>query len=141
LELGAEDYIAKPFHLKELMLRIQNSLKRAQILTQGEWVGPQKIGEAKITFDRFEIERDGKVESLTHKECALLRFLFERNHRVASREDILAHVWLGEESPSTRTVDNFILRLRRWIEKDPENPMIIKTVRGVGYQMNSGDSK
>ncbi|MEK6579977.1 MAG: response regulator transcription factor [Bdellovibrionota bacterium] len=137
LELGAEDYIPKPFHLKELILRIQNALKRAKYVSEAiDDDAPLTIGQASFHFSKFEATSGGKIHSLTHKEAALLKLLLERKGAVVSRDEILNHVWSEDEFPSSRTVDNFILRLRRIIEKDPENPQVIKSVRGVGYQIH-----
>lgn len=137
LELGAEDYVVKPFHLKELLLRIRNSLKRARYLSGApeEGGGEVTIGAATIDFARFEAKLGDKVQALTHKELALLRLLYERRGKVVSRDEILNHVWSEDEFPTPRTIDNFILRLRRLVETDPENPTIIRSVRGVGYQL------
>jgi two-component system alkaline phosphatase synthesis response regulator PhoP len=138
LELGAEDYVVKPFHLKELLLRIRNGLKRAQSLT--EWSGRAEdeiqLGQARVYFSRFEAIREGQKHALTHKECMLLKLLVERKGQVVSRDEILNEVWSENEFPTTRTIDNFILRLRRLIEADPETPTLIRSVRGVGYQLD-----
>lgn len=131
LELGAEDYVVKPFHFRELLLRIQNGLKRARSLTGGS--SNVKIGRAVVDFSRFEANLDGKSQSLTHKETALLRMLVDRSGKVVSRDEILNHVWSEDEFPTSRTVDNFIMRLRRMVETNPEQPQVIKSVRGVGY--------
>ncbi len=138
LELGAEDYVVKPFHLKELLLRIRNGLKRAQSLAalSGSAEDEIQLGEARVHFSRFEAIRNDERHSLTHKECMLLKLLVERKGQVVSRDEILNEVWSENEFPTTRTVDNFILRLRRLIEKDPENPALIRSVRGVGYQLD-----
>jgi two-component system alkaline phosphatase synthesis response regulator PhoP len=137
LELGAEDYIVKPFHLKELLLRIQNGLKRAQYLAVQSPTQPEKLtlGKAVFFLSRFQAEVGGEVISLTHKEVALLKLLLERRGEVVSRDEILNHVWSEEEFPSSRTVDNFIVRLRRLIEVNSDDPQVIKSVRGVGYQL------
>ena len=134
LELGAEDYIVKPFHLKELLLRVRNGLKRARYITSGEEEEVQ-IGSAVVHFSKFEIERDGKKQSLTHKESALLKLLYDRRGKVVSRDEILNQVWSEDEFPTSRTIDNFVMRLRRWVEEDSENPQVIKSIRGVGYQL------
>jgi two-component system alkaline phosphatase synthesis response regulator PhoP len=134
LELGAEDYVVKPFHLKELLLRVKNGLRRAHYLAGGD-EGELTLGRATIRFSRFEAERDGEVFPLTHKESALLRLLVDRRGNVVSRDEILNHVWSEDEFPTPRTIDNFIMRLRRLIEVDPENPQVIRSVRGVGYQL------
>jgi two-component system alkaline phosphatase synthesis response regulator PhoP len=134
LELGAEDYVVKPFHLKELLLRVKNGLRRAHYLAGGD-DGELVLGRATIRFARFEAERDGEIFPLTHKESALLRLLVDRRGNVVSRDEILNHVWSEDEFPTPRTIDNFIMRLRRLIEVDPENPQVIRSVRGVGYQL------
>ncbi len=136
LELGAEDYIGKPFHLKELLLRVQNVIRRAQLLralpnpAQG-----LAIGEALVWFDRMEIEAHGERVSMSQKEASLLRFLFERRGKVTSRSEILDEVWDPDEFPSERTIDNFIVKIRRWIEPDPTKPVHLRSVRGMGYQL------
>lgn len=141
LELGAEDYVVKPFHYKELLLRIQNGLKRARYLAPSGAAEGIRVGKAMIYFARFEAESNGKVHSLTHKEAALLKLLVDRQGAVVSRDEILNYVWSESEFPTARTIDNFVLRLRRLIEVDAENPTVIKSIRGVGYQLvpHAGD--
>ena len=135
LELGAEDYIVKPFHLKELLLRIRRSLRRARYFSDlsGAEAQPLRVGQALIHFSKFSAEAAGITHALTHKECELLKLLVDRKGRVVSRDEILNHVWSENEFPSPRTIDNFIMRLRRIIEVDSENPTVIKSIRGVGY--------
>lgn len=139
LELGAEDYVVKPFHLKELLLRMQNALKRARYAASAvPEAGPDggvQVGKARVFFERFEAQVGTERQSLSHKECALLRLLVERRGQVISRDQILDEVWSEDEFPTSRTVDNFILRLRRLVEHQPENPQVIRSVRGVGYQL------
>jgi two-component system alkaline phosphatase synthesis response regulator PhoP len=135
LELGADDYVAKPFHFRELLLRIQNCLKRAQDLAQvpGEMRGQVRIGRALVDFERFLATVDGQSQSLTHKECAVLRLLAERAGKAVSRDEILDRAWSADEFPTSRTVDNFIVRLRKLIEVDAADPRVIRSIRGVGY--------
>jgi two-component system, OmpR family, alkaline phosphatase synthesis response regulator PhoP len=135
LELGADDYVGKPFHFRELLLRIQNSLKRAQDLAQvpGEMRGQVHIGKALVDFERFSATVDGENRALTHKECAVLRLLAERVGKAVSRNDILDRAWSADEFPTSRTVDNFIVRLRKLIETNPADPRVIRSIRGVGY--------
>lgn len=135
LELGADDYIVKPFHLKELILRIHNVLKRAVFVNEPSANDSVQIGKATIRFSAFEAEVDSEKHTLTHKECALLKLLFSNKGKVVSRDEILDRVWSEDEFPSPRTIDNFIMRLRRLVETDPENPQVLKSVRGVGYQL------
>lgn len=138
LELGAEDYVVKPFHLQELILRIRNGLKRAQYLsnTPERFSGGIVIGKARVNFEKFEAEIEGRVERLTHKEAALLKLMVERRGHVVSRDDILDHAWSEDEFPTPRTVDNFIMRLRRLVEPNPAKSEIIRSVRGIGYQLS-----
>jgi two-component system alkaline phosphatase synthesis response regulator PhoP len=134
LELGAEDYIVKPFHFKELLLRIQKVLQRAHFIqASGQEPIEVRVGRAAIRFQQYQIVVDSKIQTLTHKECALLKLLWEKRGQVVSRDEILNIVWSEDEYPTPRTIDNFILKLRKWIEPDPENPTLIRSVRGVGY--------
>jgi DNA-binding response OmpR family regulator len=134
LELGAEDYVVKPFHLKELILRVNNGLKRARYLRSDDRV---RIGRAEIDFSSFtaQVAGGGESQTLTHKESALLKLLVERRGKVVSRDEILDHVWSVDEYPTSRTVDNFIVRLRRLVEVNPDEPQAIRSIRGVGYQL------
>ncbi len=135
LELGADDYVGKPFHFRELLLRIQNCLKRAQDLAQvpGEMRGQVRIGRALVDFERFCASADGENRALTHKECSVLRLLAERAGKAVSRDEILDRAWSADEFPTSRTVDNFIVRLRKLVEADPGDPRVIRSIRGVGY--------
>ncbi|MCC7442880.1 MAG: response regulator transcription factor [Bdellovibrionales bacterium] len=138
LELGAEDYIVKPFHFRELLLRVQNALKRARGIARGSGApgaSSVEIGRARVDFAAFSARRGAEAISLTHKECALLRLLHERRGCVVSREEILSEIWSSDELPTTRTVDNFILRLRKLVETDPSDPLVIRSIRGIGYQL------
>jgi DNA-binding response OmpR family regulator len=139
LELGADDYMTKPFAFRELVLRIQNMLKRArEIAARGNAAsGPVRIGIATVDFERFTAQSGDTLHRLTHKECAVLRLLLERAGRAVSRDEILARAWAQDEFPTERTVDNFILRLRRLVERDPANPETIRSIRGVGYQLEN----
>jgi two-component system alkaline phosphatase synthesis response regulator PhoP len=138
LELGADDYVTKPFNFRELLLRIQNALKRAQYLEQRSdgAKGSLRIGKAVVDFERFTALVDGATQALTHKECAVLKLLVERAGAVVSRDEILDRAWSADEFPTSRTVDNFIVRLRRLVEADPADPRTIRSIRGVGYQLH-----
>jgi two-component system alkaline phosphatase synthesis response regulator PhoP len=135
LELGADDYVPKPFVFRELLLRVQNCLKRAQVLAQpvADLPGPVWIGRARVDFERFAAEVDGRWQSLTHKECAVLRLLASRVGKAVSRDEILDAAWSPDEFPTSRTVDNFIVRLRKLVETDAAEPRLIRSIRGVGY--------
>jgi two-component system alkaline phosphatase synthesis response regulator PhoP len=143
LELGADDYLTKPFHFRELLLRIQNCLKRAQDLAElpGEMRGVVRIGRARVDFERFSAEADGTTHALTHKECAVLRLLASRVGKAVSRDEILDRAWSADEFPTSRTVDNFIVRLRRLVEPDADEPRVIRSIRGVGYLLTEVESE
>jgi DNA-binding response OmpR family regulator len=132
--LGADDYVGKPFLFRELLLRVQNCLKRAQDLAQlpGE-MRQVHIGRALVDFERFCATVDGETHPLTHKECSVLRLLAERAGKAVSRDEILDRAWSADEFPTSRTVDNFIVRLRKLVEADPADPRVIRSIRGVGY--------
>lgn len=135
-EAGGDDYLAKPFHLRELLLRV------AAILRRSAWYD---ASEATLEFDGNTIDFrtyqatgwDGTTHSLTHKEAMILKALAERAGQIVTREDILDLVWGYEVFPSTRTIDNFIARLRKRFERNPEEPAHFHTVRGVGYRFTT----
>jgi DNA-binding response OmpR family regulator len=131
--------MTKPVVFRELVLRFHNMLKRAgDIAARGQALaGPVRIGVATVDFDRFTAASDGTTHRLTHKECAVLKLLLERAGRAVTRDEILTHAWAPDEFPTERTVDNFILRLRRLVERDPGNPATILSIRGVGYQLEN----
>jgi len=135
LELGAEDYVVKPFHFKELVLRLENGLKRARFAHRHRPQDSVQIGRALVHFSRLEATVNGQTTSLSPREATLLRFLLDHPNTAVSRDEILDAVWSRDEYPSPRTVDNFIVRLRRLVEADPENPTVIRRVWGVGYQL------
>jgi DNA-binding response OmpR family regulator len=137
LELGADDYMTKPFAFRELLLRVRNMLKRAGDIADRVSVGPVRIGIATVDFERFTAESGGALHRLTHKECAVLKLLVDQAGKAVSRDDILGKAWAPDEFPTERTVDNFILRLRKLVEQDPANPRTIRSIRGVGYQLET----
>jgi two-component system alkaline phosphatase synthesis response regulator PhoP len=132
-EAGGDDYLAKPFHLKELLLRV------AAILRRSSWYqasgAPLEFGGNRVDFQTYEARAwDGSEHALTHKEAMILKVLSERAGTIVTREEILDRVWGYEVFPSTRTIDNFIVRLRKRFERNPEAPVHFHTVRGVGYR-------
>jgi two-component system, OmpR family, alkaline phosphatase synthesis response regulator PhoP len=139
LELGADDYMTKPFAFRELLLRVQNMLKRAGDIARRSATddGPVRIGIATVDFGRFTAESGGTLHRLTHKECAVLKLLVEQSGKAVSRDEILDRAWAPDEFPTERTVDNFILRLRKLVEHDPSDPRTIRSIRGVGYQLET----
>jgi DNA-binding response OmpR family regulator len=134
LELGADDYVTKPFSLRELLARIKAILRRSENKISSTGVF-EKIGNLNVNFTAYTATSNGKEISLSHKEFEILGYLWKKRNATVSRDDLLNEVWGYEESPTTRTVDNFILKLRQKIEKDPNNPKVILTVHGVGYKL------
>ena len=130
LELGADDYVTKPFALDELLARIHAVLRRSQ-----RPVDQLVLGEVVVDFSTYRAMRGARDIVLTHKEFELLHYLAERSGRLVTRDELLRSVWRYSEVPMTRTVDNFIARLRRKIEPDPPHPRYIRTIHGDGYTL------
>lgn len=136
LKLGADDYLAKPFLLEELILRIQGIFRRQDwYRVKPEDQETYRFGDNEVNFLTYEAVARGETISLTEKECMLIKLLAERSNQVVSREEILERVWGYRFSTSSRTIDNFIVRLRKYFEEDPKNPQFIHSVRGVGYRL------
>jgi two-component system alkaline phosphatase synthesis response regulator PhoP len=133
LKKGADDYITKPFHLEEILLRIQNLLKRSQKQSSAS-MEEFSFGTNYVNFKTLDAKCQLGEVKLTKKEAMLLKLLIERRGEVVSRQQILQSVWGYDVYPSTRTIDNFILSFRKYFEEDPRNPVYIHSVRGIGYQ-------
>ncbi len=133
LELGADDYVTKPFSLRELLARIKAVLRRGENLKTDD--SKIKIGRIDINFQNYSALENEEPVQMSHKEFEILNYLWKHRNRTVSRDDLLEKIWGYEESPSTRTVDNFIVKLRQKTEKDPNHPQIIITVHGIGYKL------
>src|SRR5271167_4774056 len=131
LELGACDYVTKPFSPRELLARVRTAMRRS---TRTPLTETFKFGDVKVDFTKMELRRDEELVQLTSQEFKVLKFMIQNAERVLSREELLNHVWGYRNYPSTRTVDNHILRLRQKLEKDPANPFHFRTVHSSGYK-------
>ena len=139
LELGADDYITKPFSLRELLARIKAILRRVQNENE-EGLEPEfiPIGKIKVNFKNYLAFEGTNEIKMSYKEFGILHYLYLNAGKIIQRDDLMSDVWGIEYEISTRTVDNFILKLRQKIEVDPNNPRIILTVHGIGYKMILG---
>ena len=137
LELGADDYVTKPFSLRELLARVKALLRRGERGVAGVAVaGRFSLGAVEVDLDAYEVRRDGAVLRLSPKEAAMLSLLWHERGRTVSRARFLAAVWPdGGQSVGDRTVDTHLLHLRQKLEADPKSPRWILTVHGVGYRL------
>jgi DNA-binding response OmpR family regulator len=140
-EAGADDYLSKPFDLAIFQARLNGLLRRREwfarennsaktVVDDGIFV----INGRNIDFENLKIENDAEIIHLTLMEAKLLRYLIEKEGKPVSRKTILEEVWDLHEDTDTRAIDNFIVRLRRYLEEEPEKPQILQTVRGIGYR-------
>jgi len=142
-EAGADDYLPKPFNLKILLARLDSMLRRKKWLQSGETAAEDsdpelpavyKFGDKSIDFQSLRLHAGKNTIQLTLMETELLRYLIRRAGQAVSRKAILEEVWNLREDTDTRAIDNFIVRLRKYIEKEPSEPKHLLTVRGVGYE-------
>lgn len=134
LELGSDDYITKPFSVRELLARVKAILRRK--VSKDSEVGEEaKIGRLTVNFQLMTAhDQNGEVK-MSHKEFEILKYLLKHKNTIISRHDLLHHVWGYDELPTTRTVDNFIVKIRQKVEEDIDNPRVILTVHGTGYKL------
>ncbi|HEY1939396.1 MAG TPA: response regulator transcription factor [Candidatus Angelobacter sp.] len=138
-ESGADDYLHKPFNLDILVARVGGLLRRKRWLQTASEAPPLSLDEFSfagktVDFERLQLHNNGQIFQLTVMEMELLRYLIRNSGRPVSRKEILERVWDLKEDTDTRAIDNFIVRLRRYIETDPTKPQHLLTVRGLGYQ-------
>jgi DNA-binding response OmpR family regulator len=131
LELGADDYVTKPFSPRELMARVQAALRRRQ---KPRSIVTYKFGDCEVDFARMSARRAGQPVTMTAHEFKLLKYFVENAERVLSREELLNEVWGYNSYPTTRTVDNQILKLRQKLEPDAAEPRHLQTIYGAGYK-------
>lgn len=132
---GGDDYITKPFDTGELLARIQGIFRRQAWLSSGDVAGDTyEFSGRKINFSTFEAAGPEGAVKLGRKECMIMKYLVERRGEVVSRDDLLDAIWGYNVYPTNRTIDNFIVRLRKIFEDDPRNPVFFETIRGVGYR-------
>ncbi len=134
LEIGADDYLTKPFHLRELLLRIEGMLKRKSwYKSEDGKITICNFGENEINFETLSGHAGDREIQLTLQEARLLKYFIDHKNTVVSRKELLEQVWNIPFEIETRTVDNFVMRLRKYFETDPARPVFFKSVRGVGY--------
>lgn len=136
-ESGADDYLPKPFELKILMARLRGLLRRREWLTQEHEHDTLVFAGKTLDLEALELQVGDKKYQLTQMECDLLQYLVKNAGKAVSRKAILEEVWDLHEDTDTRAIDNFVVRLRRYIEPDPTKPQHLVTVRGIGYKFVS----
>ncbi len=135
LELGADDYVTKPFSLMELLARIKAVLRRYENQASNKKDEIVTIGKLKVNFSTYNAQEKDESILMSHKEFEILHYLWNHKNETVSRDGLLEDVWGYDEFPTTRTIDNFILKLRQKIEIDHAHPHIILTVHGIGYKL------
>jgi two-component system alkaline phosphatase synthesis response regulator PhoP len=132
LEMGADDYMTKPFSIRELLARVKAVLRRYEHNQKS--ISKYTLENVEIDFDKYIARKDNVDLNFTHKEFEILKYFIQHRGETISREKLLDDVWGYEAYPTSRTVDNHILKLRQKIEKDPAHPRHILTVHGIGYK-------
>ncbi len=133
LEIGADDYVTKPFSLRELLARIKTILRRSAVTGTENAQGLIEIGQLKVSFENFEAFVNDESVKMSHKEFEILNYLYRHKGKIVTRDDLLDEIWGMDYQPTARTVDNFILRLRNKINTSEEQHIV--TVHGLGYKL------
>ena len=142
LERGADDYMTKPFHLQELLLRVKGMLKRKMWYKTSTVLQPvYKFGNNEIDFENLNCKSGIREFKLTQREAMVLKYLIEKSGKIVTRKELLENVWHISSEVETRTVDNFIVRLRKYFEPEPNNPVYFKSIRSAGYTFNEEPEK
>ena len=141
LAIGSDDYMTKPFHLNEFLLRVRGMLKRKQWY-KSYTITPEvyRFGDNSINFKNFSCKSSKKTFRLTPQEALFVKYLIDHKGEIISREELLENVWNITSQVETRTVDNFIVRLRKYFEPDPSKPIYFKSVRGAGYMFTTEEN-
>lgn len=141
LKKGADDYLTKPFNLEELLIRVENLIRKNQMITDRNQVTDvYQFGKNKIDFNGLiAYNKKGKTIKLTKTESMLLKLLIDNRNEVVTRERILQSVWGYQVFPNTRSIDNVILAFRKYFEEDSRNPVFFHSVRGLGYKFSCPD--
>ena len=141
LEKGADDYMTKPFHLDELLLRVKGMLKRKSWYIHSSEKQPvYRFGNNEINFENLSFKSGKEEIRLTQLEAMLIKYFVEKEGEIVTRKELLENIWHLNPEIETRTVDIFIARLRKYFEPDPSNPIYIKSIRGSGYIFSSSKS-
>ena len=138
LEMGADDYVTKPFSPRELVSRVKANLRRAKVATTTT-EDPIRVGDLEVDPAARTVMRDGEQVNLTYSEFEILLKLLKSPRRVFTREELMDHLWKGSFYGDLRSVDVHVRHLRQKVERDPANPVLIRTVRGVGYAFGRED--
>jgi DNA-binding response OmpR family regulator len=133
LELGADDYVTKPFSERELLARVRAAIRRSVCTVELDVFA---FGDITVSFYKVELRRHGSLVALTSREFRVLKFMIKNPGRALSRQELLNEVWGYQNYPTTRTVDNCIMKLRQKLETDPSYPQYFRTVHGIGYRFS-----
>jgi len=136
-DIGVDDYLVKPFHLDELLLRVKRMLQRKRWYRPAGHLTHFRFGDNEVDFETLVARGKRGTFKLTSQEARLLSYLIENRGRVLSRSEILKEVWNMDSEMETRTVDNFMVRLRKYFEEDPKKPRFFRSIRGSGYIFES----